>query len=268
MGSPALQAHVGQRLLEHRIALRRHAAGDRRDHAGMGAVSHHGNQRCRVDLDTAVERRAALGWQILPALERGFPCGTFGCARRLLEIRESGCVGRDHAGTCAGFDGHVADGHALVHRHGRDRRPAKLEHVTRAAGNADPADDGEDQVLGRHTGRKVVDHVDREGFRPALQQALRGEHMPDFGGANAEGEGAEGSMRGRVGIAANNGLAGLRDAELGPDDVHDAATAVLQVEQLHAELARILFELSDLLAAESTAMGTPPNTCSVRVGVE
>jgi len=33
-------------------------------------------------------------------------------------------------------------------------------------------------------------HVDGEGFGFALQQALRGEHMADFGAADAEGEGA------------------------------------------------------------------------------
>ena len=48
-------------------------------------------------------------------------------------------------------------------------------------------------------------------------------------------------------VAADDGLARLRDAELGPDDVHDAAAAVLQVEQLDAELPRVDLELLHLL---------------------
>ena len=75
-------------------------------------------------------------------------------------------------------------------------------------------------------------------LRLALQQALGGEHVADLGRADAEGEGAESAVRARVAVAANDGLAGLRDAELRPDDVHDAALLVLQAEQLDAELAR------------------------------
>ena len=79
---------------------------------------------------------------------------------------------------------------------------------------------------------------DGEGPRLTLQQTLRREHMPDFSRADAEGEGAEGAVRARMAVAANNGLARLRDSELGPDDVHDAALLVAQAEQLDSELAR------------------------------
>ena len=90
-------------------------------------------------------------------------------------------------------------------------------------------------------------HVDREGLRPALQQALRRQHVADFRGADAEGEGAERAMRRGVAVAADDRLARLREPELGPDDVHDAAAAVLQVEQLDAELLRVDLELPHLL---------------------
>ena len=147
-------------------------------------------------------------------------------------------------------------------------RAAILEHVPGAAGDADLADDGEDQVLRGDARRQLAGDVDRERLRPALQQALRREHMADFGRADAEGEGAECAMRAGVAVAADDRLAGLRDAELRPDDVHDAAAAVLQIEQLDAEFARVDLELPDLLRRRSIAIGTPPNTCSVRVGVE
>ena len=60
----------------------------------------------------------------------------------------------------------------------------------------------------------------------------------DLRRADAEGEGAERAVRARVAVAADDGLAGLRRAELRTDDVHDAALLVLQPEQLDAELAR------------------------------
>jgi hypothetical protein len=79
-----------------------------------------------------------------------------------------------------------------------------------------------------------------------LQQALCRQDVAHFGGADAEGEGAERTVRGGVAVAADDGFAGLCESELGPDDVHDAATAVLQIEQLHAEFGRIDLELLDL----------------------
>ena len=73
-------------------------------------------------------------------------------------------------------------------------------------------------------------HVDGHGFRPALQQALRREYMPDLCRADAECERSEGSMRARMAVTADDGLSGLRRAELGADDVHDAAFITVEVE--------------------------------------
>ena len=39
----------------------------------------------------------------------------FGARGAVVEVFERRLVGRDHAGARAGFDRHVADGHALVH---------------------------------------------------------------------------------------------------------------------------------------------------------
>ena len=62
-------------------------------------------------------------------------------------------------------------------------------------------------------------------FRFALHEALRGEHVLHFAGADAEGQRAERAVRGGVAVSANDGLAGLRDSEFGTDDVHDALIA-------------------------------------------
>jgi len=79
-----------------------------------------------------------------------------------------------------------------------------------------------------------------------MQQALRGEDVPDFGAADAEGEGAESAVRARVAVAADDRAAGLREAKLGSDDVHDAAQFVAHAEQLDAEFGAVLLELMDL----------------------
>ena len=96
-------------------------------------------------------------------------------------------------------------------------------------------------------GRQLALDVDGEGLRLALQQALGREHVADLGGADAEGEGAEGTVRAGVAVAAHDGHAGLRGAEFRADDVHDAAPRVAHAEQLDAEFGGVALELAHLL---------------------
>jgi len=64
----------------------------------------------------------------------------------------------------------------------------------------------------------------------------------DFAGADAEGESAERAVRGGVGIAADDGLTGLGDAEFGADDVDDALMLAVHVKETDTEFSAIAFE--------------------------
>ena len=101
----------------------------------------------------------------------------------------------------------------------------------------------EDQILGGDARRQLALDVDGESLRFALQQALGGEHVADFGAADAEGEGAECTVRARMAVAADDGHAGLCGAELRTDDVHDAAPRIAHAEQFDAEFGGIALEL-------------------------
>jgi len=56
-------------------------------------------------------------------------------------------------------------------------------------------------------------------------------------------------------------------AQLGADDVHNAAQTILQAEELNGELRAIAFSCCDLLRrpTQSRSGASAPNTCSVRV---
>ena len=164
-----------------------------------------------------------------------------------MEERMTVCNMSIEGGARAALDGHVADRHALFHGERADRLAAVLEHMAGAARDADPADQREDQVLGGDAGGQAPADLHRAGARLLLQQALRRQHVAHLGGADAEGEGAEGAVGRGVAVAADDGLAGLGDAELRADDVHDAATRILQAEQLDAEVRAVALELADLL---------------------
>ncbi len=91
-----------------------------------------------------------------------------------------------------------------------------------AAGGADPADDVEDQILWRDAGaeRALDAQLHRSGRRKLKR--LRGQHMLDLAGADAEGERADAAVSRSVRIAAHDGRSGKREALLGPDDMDDA----------------------------------------------
>ena len=145
-----------------------------------------------------------------------------GAWARPAEVVERRLVGGDQAGLGAGLDRHVADGHAALHREGADRRAAVLDDVADAAAGADLADDGEDHVLGRDAGGQLALDVDGHPLRAALRQRLGGEHVLDLARADAERQGAERAVGGRVAVAAHDRHAGQRAPLLGADDVDDA----------------------------------------------
>ena len=115
-----------------------------------------------------------------------------------------------------------------------------------AAGGADLADDGEDDVLGGDAFVQLAVDADAHVLGLLLDQRLGGEHMLDFGRADAVGERAEGAMGRGVAVAADDGCAGQREALLGPDDMDDALAAVELVIIFDAEFACVLGEGRDL----------------------
>src|SRR3954451_2675628 len=170
--------------------------------------------------------------------------------RSALEELEGRVVGGDHAGTRTRFDGHVADRHPAFHRQAADRVTAVLDDVTLAAAGADASDEAENQVLGAHAVSQVADDLDRHRLGSLQRQGLRGEHMLDLAGADAERERAERAVRARVAVSADDGHAGLGQTELRADDVDDALVGVAHRMQPDAELRAVLSQRLDLLAAD------------------
>ena len=159
-------------------------------------------------------------------------------------------VGRDHARAAAALDRHVADGHAALHRERLDRRAGELDDVAGGAVDAHLADRREDEVLGGDAEAELARVADAHRARLGRDEALRRQHVLDLARADPEGERAERAVRRRVAVAADDRHAGLRDAELGPDDVDDALALGAQRVDRDAELLAVGLERLDLHAAE------------------
>ncbi len=91
-------------------------------------------------------------------------------------------------------------------------------------------------------------HAHTHVARLLLQQALRGQHVLDLGGADAECQRAERAVRGGVRIAAYHRHARQGRALLRPDHVHDALTRIVHTEFGDAEYPAVLVQRFHLLA--------------------
>ncbi len=151
-------------------------------------------------------------------------------------------VRRDHAAAGAGFDRQVAHRHAAFHVERLDDGAGIFERVAGAAREAERGDDGQGHVLAGDARLKLAFDIDAHGFRLALGQALGGQDVADFRGADAEGNTAEGTVGRGVTVAANDGEARLGQAHFRADDVDDAAVFGIVAEEADAVLRGILFK--------------------------
>ena len=173
---PGVQVHVFEGVLERppgrRIGLRPSGAGirraDRQAHARVRAVGDHRLEARGVDRDRSVVARRRHRWAArASASTAASQAAPFGACGRPCDVLERGVVGRDQAGPGAALDAHVADGHPLLHRQAADRRAGVFEDVAGPAADADPGDQGQDDVLGADARR-------RAGRRPGPRTSSAG----------------------------------------------------------------------------------------------
>ena len=94
-------------------------------------------------------------------------------------------------------------------------------------------------------GNRAVD-ADAHVLGHAVDQRLRGQHVLDLGGADAEAERAERAVGGRVAVAADDHHARPDHPVLRGDDVLDALQRVVGVEQRDAVPVAVVLEVAGL----------------------
>src|SRR5215210_1642923 len=237
--SPRLQSHVLERPLVT-IALRlRDLAVERNGLSRGRAPGDVGNQILRPDNDFFVELGALLGRQLLPLLDRGVPMLAFGGVLPASEVLEGRLVRGYEARPGPTLDGHVAHGHAALHRELSDGLTPVLYYVPDPATRPYTVQDAEHEVLGRDVGGKRALDGDGHGLRPALGKRLGSEDVLDLARPDAESERAERAVGGRVGVAADDHEPGLGEPRLGPDNVHDTLPDGAPLVELDAELLAV-----------------------------
>src|SRR5215210_2206925 len=216
-----------------------------------------GNQILRLDDDLFVELGALVGRELLPLLEGGVPVLAFGSVLPSLQVLEGRLVGGHEASPGPALDGHVAHGHATLHREPPDGLATVFDHVPNPASGTDAVQDAEHQVLGRNVRGELALDGDGHGLRPALGQRLGGEDVLDLAGSDAEGERAERAVGGGVGVSADDHEPRLGKSRLRPDNVHDALPDGTPLVELDAELLAVLPQGLHLLCRDFVFDGHP-----------
>ncbi len=228
---------------------RRHAAGDGQNRLRAGAPCHVRRDGRGIDGDRAIKARAWIGGQAAPRGQSRVPRCARGGERTAGEVSERGLVGCDQAGAGAGFDGHVAHRHAAGHVQGAYARAGVFNGVAGGPAGADPADDGQDQILGGDAGAEHALHLDQHGLRRFLQECLRRQHVFHFRRADAEGERAERAMGGGVAVATDDGQARQGNSLLRTNHMHDALTGIADRDVGYREGGGVGLQRGDLQRA-------------------
>ena len=184
----------------------------------------------RIQFNNVVKRGARIRVQTLPVRYCVIEQFTFGCEWPASQVLDRFFVYRHHARARTRFDRHIADRHAAFHRQRTNSCTRKLDRVTGPACGANLADDGEHDILGRHTAPDLALYADQQRFRFFRHQALRGHDVLDFRCADAERQRGKCAVRGGMRIAANDSHARQRRALLRADHVDDSLTRIMHAE--------------------------------------
>ncbi len=190
--------------------------------------------------------RALVGIERTPIGHRRVPGLALGGLRPILQVGEGLVVRCHEPGPRSALDRHVADRHAAFHGQRPDGFARIFDDMAGAARRADLADDGQDDVLGRDTRRKLPVDLHQHVLGLGLDQRLRGQNMLDLAGADAVRECSESAMCGRMAVAADDRRSGKREALFRPDDVNDTLAGVEFVEIFDAERAGVFGQRLDL----------------------
>ncbi len=98
----------------------------------------------------------------------------------------------------------------------------------------------QDDILGVDAGGQLAVDFDATDLEGAEGEGLGGEDIAHLRGTDTEGDGAEGTVRGGMGVTTGDGRTRLGDALLRPDHVDDPLRARIGIEEADAEVLRVL----------------------------
>ena len=134
--------------------------------------------------------------------------------------------------------------------------------ASRAVG-PDLANDAQGKIFRGNAFSQRSADFDQHGLRLALGQALGGQYMLDFRGADAKGQRAKSAMRAGVAVTANDRHARLGQAQFRADYMHNALIGRVHVEQGTPNSLQFFCSASIWRAAIGSVMGVPRGSVGI-----
>ena len=244
----------------------RHNPADGYHHIRRGTPADMGLDISGIELHHRIKMGIIVRLQCLPVGNGLVPGLAGGREAGALDIGDGFLVDTDQPHPGTPFNGHVADGHAALDGQGADGAAAKLDGVACATRGADLADNGQDHILGGHSGAELSVHLDQHIFHLAGDQALGSQHMLHLGGADTVGQAAESAMGGGVGITTHHGGTGQGYPQLWANHVDDALTDVVDLELGDAKFVAVIVEGLHLNAGDFVDDGADAAAALLPVG--
>ena len=138
--------------------------------------------------------------------------------------------------------GGVHIGNAAFHVERANRRASIFKHVAGSATDANFCQHGENNIFGRYARPKGAVNADFASTRLTLQQALRGQHMTYFAGADAEAQRTKSTMRRSMAVTTHDSHAWLSKALFWSNDVHNTPLHRIQTIDPYTVGQRISLE--------------------------
>ncbi len=247
-----LKAHILQRLHETGLlglgdlVERRYRPVNADAHAGICAIGDAWLYILGVEGQLLVEDGIVAALQRLPIGHSLIPVSTLGRILTALEVFERCLVGSHKAATCSHLNREVTEGETTVHRHVADDITGIFNEVTRCARGSQLTHEVEGHVFRRHTALQLAVDVDAHGLRLLLQDALRGQHHLNLGGADTESHSTYSTMRRRMTVTTDDGHARQRQGLLGTDDMDDTIVLGVHLKLGQSKLITVLVERVNL----------------------
>ena len=195
-----------------------------------------------LEVDDVVVDGVLVRGNGLPACNGRIPLRSLRRVGAPAQVLKGGFVRIHIADTGSSLDRHIADGHALFLGEVIEGRSTVFVGVADTAIHPEVADDMKNDILGVDAGGELAVDINAADLGLADCHGLGGKHVADLTCSNAEGNGAEGSVSGGMGVTAGDRGAGLGDTLLGADDVDNALIARGKVEECNAGLGAVFSE--------------------------
>ena len=220
---------------------------DTHTHARIGSISHHRLDIGSIKPDFFIEDGIIATLQRLPVSDSLLPFFTYRSIFTSFQIGKSRFVGGDHTATRTHLDRKVTQSQASFHRQTANSRAGIFHKISGSSAGRHLRHKVKRHVLCCYAFAQCAFHTDTHGLRFCLQDTLGNHHHLHFAGSDTESDSSDSSVRGGMGVAADDCHARQGQGAFGADHMDDTVSFIQHSVVGQAEIGGIPCQRVDLV---------------------